>query len=490
MNKQYYSLFFLIAACLLLSLLYCPPVDIVGGDKEVFRYGGLVLFKGGVPYRDFFDHKPPLIFFLNTTAFFLGEWGFWLIDLGLMLGATLAFFHLCQRHHLANPWLLPLLFNLMIRDFLLRIGMGMTREYTAVLALLFFCVVMGSSKHKFFLMGLLAGLTFFMQQEQLLPLLPMGIYGLLSERSVPLFKRILRISAGFLVIALPLLLFFAAHHSLPLFWQDAFLFNFKWYTAQKKSLLDHFRSVKETLDVVNYELPFMIAVILGTGSLLLKHKKKRLLIAALLTVLLSISQEFMGKREGEHAFEHYFMPLSASICILLFVVFAFTEEQVLLDSRARLIFGFLLCCSLSYTALQHATHLQKVKDDPDLGSPIYAYLRQHIVKDDQLYIMGDATFIHLFNEKRVLSPSPWIYQHFWKWYPKWDADQNLLKSIGQDLLQHHTAYIVEDTSDVAKFINPTNFGWWRSFIEEHYQQVSLPAQPAPILLWKRKDTTP
>ncbi|HEY4285552.1 MAG TPA: hypothetical protein VGN00_00515 [Puia sp.] len=487
MSKQYYSLVFIVAACLLLSLLYCPPVDIPGGDKEVFRYGGLTIIKGAVPYRDFFDHKPPLIFFLNTTAFVFGEWGFWLIDFGLVLLATLAFFRLCQRFRLPYPWLLPLLFNLMLRDFLLEVGMGMTREYTVIFGMLFFCVTMGRLRYKYFLMGLLAGLTFFMQQEQSLALVPFLIYALLTDLQIPLIRRIIQLGLGFLVIALPLLLYFALHHSLEYLWKDAFLFNFQWYTAQKKSMPDHFRTIKEMLDRINYEVPFMIAVTLGTASLLLKHKKKGLLIAALIGVSLSLSQEFMGRRAENHAFEHYFMPLSASICILLFVVFAFTEEAALLDRRVRPIYGFLLCGSLGYTALQHGTHLKLVKDDSDISSPVYGYLREHTIGDYQLFLMGDSYFIHAFNEKRILSPSPWIYQHFWKWYPKWDPDQALLKGIGEDILKHRTTYIVVDDADVARFINPANSGWWFAFLRDHYNPISIAGPPTSISLWKIKD---
>ena len=487
MNQRYYSLLFLTAACLLLSLLYCPPVDLVGGDKEIFRYGGLVIFKGGVPYRDFFDHKPPLIFFLNVTAFLVGEWGFWLIDFGLVLWATLFFFRLCQRYRLPYPWLLPLLFNLMIRDFLLEVGLGMTREYTVIFGMLFFCVMMGTSRYRYLLMGLLGGLTFFMQQEQSLTLLPLLVYALVTDLSIPFVGKILRLGLGFLAIALPLLLFFALHHSLGYLWQDAFLFNFQWYTAQRKSMFDHFRTIKEMLDRVNYEIPFMIAATIGIASLFLKHKKKGLLIAALTSLLLSLSQEFMGKREENHAFEHYFIPLSASICILLFIVFAFTEENALLDRRVRPIYGFLLCCSLGYTALQHATHLKRVKDDSDISSPTYSYLRQHTIGDYQLFLMGDSYFIHAFNEKRILSPSPWIYQHFWKWYPKWDPDQALLKSIGEDILKHRTTYIVMDNEDVVKFINPANSAWWFTFIYEHYNRILIPGPPTSISLWKIKD---
>ena len=139
MNRQNRGLLFVLFASLLLSMLYLPAFNPLSGDKEIYRYIARVMLKGGAPYRDVFDHKPPLIFFLNYAALLLGgDWGQWLIDTALALLTTGVFYRLCKRYRLPYPWLLPLLFNLMIRDHLMCLGMGMTREYTTMFLLLFF----------------------------------------------------------------------------------------------------------------------------------------------------------------------------------------------------------------------------------------------------------------------------------------------------------------------------------------------------------------
>src|SRR5262249_15700582 len=56
-NKYYYGLFFLLGISLLLSLSFCPPFDLMLDDREVFKYAGMAILRGQVPYRDFFDHK-------------------------------------------------------------------------------------------------------------------------------------------------------------------------------------------------------------------------------------------------------------------------------------------------------------------------------------------------------------------------------------------------------------------------------------------------
>lgn len=489
--KRHYSRLFVFGVSVLLSLVYCPPYDMEIDDKEIFRYAGLAILRGQVPYRDFFDHKPPMIFFINAAGLLLGgPWGLWLINALLAVLATVFLFNLCRQYRLPFPWLLPLLFNLMIRDRLISLGINMTREYTTFFLVLFFCILLGKYRYRHFLLGLLTALTFFTQQDQVLPLLPFLFYSLLATDPVPVITRIIRLGAGFLSITLPLFLYFAFHHSLGYFWDDAFAFNFTIYTTEKKSIGDHFRTIKRTLDAGNYEIPFMVALVLGITSLFLENKKKGLVFAALAALFLSMAPEFMGARVLRVGvfcdFIYYFLPLSASVCMLLFSVFAFTEDKILADKKAQLPYALLLCCSLVYTALQHGTHLGRRDNDPTMNRPELSFLRQQKVGDYQLYVFYEGQYAYFYNELKILAPSRWIYQHFWSYYASWDPDHRLLESIAEDLLRHHTTYVIMDSNTLSDFANPSNREWWLSFMQTHYQPVSLPGVQHSIL-WKLKE---
>lgn len=492
MDKRNLGLLVILLASLALSLVYIPNYNPSSADKEIYRYIGRVIERGGVPYRDVFDHKPPMIYFLNYAAILLGgDWGQWLIDASLALLATLLFYRLCRRHKLPFPWLLPLLFNLMLRDHLLCLGMGMTREYTAMFLLIFFCIFMEARRYRYFLMGLMTAVIFFMQQDQVLALLPFFAYALLSKEPMPVPARIGWSAAGFGSVTLPVLLYFAWNHSLNYFWNDAFLFNFTWYTTTlKESFWDHVRKIKILLDQGNYEVPALVAMTLGICALFLKGTKKWLIVASLATVLLSISTEFMGGRDITPrlygmGFTHYVLPLAASLPILLFSVFAFTSEPLFLEPRLRAIFGILLLTSLSYTALQHVTHNIPLKDDTTVASPIMAYLRQHRPKDYQLYVFGHNGYIYAYNELGIVGPSKWVYQHFWVLYAQWDRDNAILHSIAGELQRHQTTYVIDFTEQPGWFLNPTASPWWHAFLRQYYTPV-LRYEKEHGVLWQRK----
>lgn len=494
MNRQRYSLICLLAACVVLNLPYIPYYNPLHCDTEIYRYVALVIKKGGVPYRDVFDHKPPLIYFISYTGLFLDGWLQWLFNTLLAMLATFLFYRLGKRHRLPHPWLLPLLFNLMLRDILICGTGGMTREYTTVLQLIFFCVMMGTYRRRYFVLGIVSGLTFFIQQEQVFALIPFFIYCFMRKGdNVPVRHRILGSASGVMLVTLPIILYFAWHRSLTPFWRDAFGFNFGWYTtAIRSSLGDHLRRVKLVLDAGNYEVPFLVAMTLGVSALIwFRSRSKWLISVSLVAVVLSLSPEFMGSRGwigGAFAFYYYYVPLSASLCILLFVVFAFTEEPFLRESKAHGIFGILVCTSLGYTALQHATHLTPKKGHGVVASAPLSYLRQHPPGDYQLYELGNPGYVYAYNEFGILAPSRWVYHHFWEIYKDWDKDHAILRSIEEDLIRHRTAYVIDCVTDPAvNFPDPAAYTIWHSFLLEHYRQVPL-TDTTGVTLWKWKGT--
>ena len=491
-KKNKYILFFILGISFWLSFSFSPPYDLVRDDCEVFSYAGMAILKGQVPYRDFFDHKPPGIFFINAAGSLLGGlWGLWAINTVLVLLATWMLYRACLQNRLPFPWLLPLLFNLMIRDNLISTGAHMTREFTTIFFLLFFCIFIGKSRFRGTLLGLLTGLIFFTQQEQALATAPFLLYAVLVGRSRPFYGRIAPIALGFGLVLIPILLYFAWNRSLGYLWEDGFRFNMVWYTAEPKSLGDHFRSIKRCLDAGNYEMPFMIALVLGVSSFFLRHKKKGLLLAALGAFFLSLAPELMGNRFEGRAnpidSPLYFLPLAGSVCALLFVVFAFSDETILGNKRVQLPFALLLLCSLTYTSLQHSTHLVRRSDDAYINSPTLNYLRQHRPCNYDLYVFNDDDYIYAYNEFQILAPSRWIYHHMWDWYYRWDADHAILSTIAGDLLRHRTTYILMDSIRMNQFLNPVNLAYWRNFMQTWYEPLPI---PGTRILWRRKETLP
>jgi hypothetical protein len=484
--KKEYSRLFVIITCLALSFIHCPLFEIFFNDKEIWKYTGLVLLKGGVPYRDFFDHKPPLIFFFNYLGLLFGPWGLWIIDTLLVLLATILFFKTCKKYSVALAWLPPILFNLMIRNNTVSFGIGMTREYSTIFLLISFCLVMSEHKYKFYLLGLATGMVFFFQQDQVLPLLPFLLYATFNN-SIPLFPSLLKrgtaLLTGFLTVAIPIVLFFLINHSLLYFWEDAFLFNFNWYN-EKKPLWLHIKAIRKFLHDCDYDVIFYGSCIAGIASLVWGNKKKWLLICSIVAVQLSFCSEFLsGKFATGFSIFHYFLPLAATTPCLLFIVFAFSEDTAFSQRRQQFVYGTILSANLFIHTLQYIVFLSPKYDK--VYTAEFQYLEKQQLKDYDLFIFNNQNFVCFYNQLRILAPSKWIYHFFWTWFDKWDADNSKLASITNDLNQHRTQYVLDFTKPDS-FKNKQHLLYWRSFLNENYVPVSVENITTGAVLWKIK----
>ena len=90
---------------LLLSLLVKIPISpyfypFPDRDSGVFAYIGRRILNGDLPYRDVWDHKPPLIFYLNALGLKIAPdslWGIWLLSVILLAVAIFCSLKLLSR---------------------------------------------------------------------------------------------------------------------------------------------------------------------------------------------------------------------------------------------------------------------------------------------------------------------------------------------------------------------------------------------------------
>jgi hypothetical protein len=476
-KRSHYHLLFLILGSISLNFLFSPLSEIFFDDKEIFKYAGLVIYKGGVPYRDFFDHKPPLIYFFNALNWYASPWVPWVLDTMLVLFATLLFYWLCRKSKQAWPWFLPVLFNLLIRYSLVSFGNGMTREYTACFLLIFFCVMQGNARYKYFILGTLTGLTAWMQQDALITVAPFLLYAIFTPEipaSRSQWEKVLNIGAGFLIISLPLIFYFHSHQSLGYLWKDAFLFNFH-APGDQKSFFEKIKSVKHAIHESEFEMAFYSALILGLTALFQKNKKPGLLYMALLALGLSFSAEFLtGRMNPGNSFIYYLLPLAATIPILVYVAATETQVAFFQDKTAQLIFSLILSTTLLLGTIRYAAgfRIRSVKNEWFAGLPEIEYLKTQSLTDFQLFVFDDSNLISLYNVHKILSPSPWIYHYFWGWNTNWDRDNEIFLSILRDLQLHKTRYILDCSATRNNILNKTVTNNWQLFLQSHYELIN------------------
>jgi len=91
----------IVVAVVIFQVRWNPASSPMDLDSGVFAYGAVRVLHGALPYRDFWDHKPPLVFYLNAAAMILfgeGPWAIWWLEvIGLAAVGVLLFLVLTRE---------------------------------------------------------------------------------------------------------------------------------------------------------------------------------------------------------------------------------------------------------------------------------------------------------------------------------------------------------------------------------------------------------
>src|SRR5215213_8494043 len=202
-------------------------------DSGVFLYIGWRFLNGDIPYRDVWDHKPPLIYFVDALGLMLAPdslWGVWILQ---FIFFTLFFLYklLDQEFgiYAALAGTITLTSGLLT---ILEKG-NVTEEYALVFQAWCIWLIMAAWQKDFpirssFWIGFLGGLAFNFKQTTIGLWITYALIVLvirLFRRKLP-FKDLLALLAAWLIPSSIFFIYLASQNALMNFWEEAFLYNF------------------------------------------------------------------------------------------------------------------------------------------------------------------------------------------------------------------------------------------------------------------------
>lgn len=95
-----------VGALMLIALLFALELklspfrnDLTGTDSNVFLYVGRAMLAGKVPYKDLFDHKGPVLYFIEYAGLLIGRGGFagvWAVEVIFAFVTALFFYRIAR----------------------------------------------------------------------------------------------------------------------------------------------------------------------------------------------------------------------------------------------------------------------------------------------------------------------------------------------------------------------------------------------------------
>src|SRR5688500_18015222 len=321
-----------------------------GYDKEVFRYFGMLIYNGGIPYVDAFDHKPPIIYFLYFLGhlFHAGPWGGFILFQVIGALSSLTLFTACKRHlGISKSIVVTFFYIVLIKySYVLSEG-GLTRELTSALTIILFSICLLSLNNiKLFISGVVFTIIFYTQQNEIIVTLPLLIYYITADtnfNSEHFFKVLLKrgviFISGSLLIHFIIFLIFYRWNALGQFINQAFLFNTGHYISDSSFAMRFVKVIYNMTFGLDIYFPIFLAVILLCYPLAELLRRRNKIHTIYYILFISLFLQFVSMSLGRLQ-PHYFLSVIPYLVLVIFYFLKFYPENLKgLMNRERIAVG-------------------------------------------------------------------------------------------------------------------------------------------------------
>jgi len=487
---------FIVLLVFLESLFLSPWLQAPETDREVFRYIGMAMREGKIPYKDIFDHKPPLIYFICALTDFMGPWGLWFFNASALSICSLFIYRIIKKNNLFPALLTLILFILLIRYSPIIDGGGLTREITCYLVFLLLNRILFAKGEKKILLGIISGLIFFTQQNELLAVIPFLIYDLFSETEFHariFISNTLKLLAGFCSVTLIFVFYFYFNHALFDFWKSAFEFNTRFYIHSEYTFKGRITEVVHILYRLGFVIPAILFIVLAGITFIQSGTKIRNSIV-LLVCIFSMGMEAYSIALSGRNYSHYFLGFIPYFCLLPLLSAQMTvgqadqmvpgqaDQMTPRHNRLKKYIQFTSGLILIFTMVIFSEpgkwiQLKNIYSGNAYYDEIpYKLLAEAANKPGQIYVFRMTKMLGMNVETHTTAPTRWIYTTMWDNYLDWDAAGTEFQNMLDDLKKYQTRFIL-DYSKSYPMKRKELQQKWDKFISEHYLKVkSLPDQ--------------
>lgn len=415
----------LLASLVLAVLLPYSPAQrpVPSRDSGVFSYIGWRITQGELPYRDIWDHKAPVIFYLDALGLLLtpdSSWGIWLVEVAALgLAAALGYFLLKRLFDGLTAALLSFLW--LFTGFYLLAGGNLTTEYALPMqfaALWLFYRADNSPRYTWhgFALGAVTALLFFTRQNAIAIPAAIGVYLLASRLSRGNARQLWReawpILAGGLLVTVFIVGFFAVQGALRDFLDQVFLYNFIYFDERESS--QRFAALFSAMNnLSNLGLAQMAVLgwVAGVGLLLFKRERipaaqRPVWWVAILALPLELYLASLGGRPRVP----YFLSLLPIFAVCGGILLHLAFESLARDLPRLVTAGLTVILFGGLWLTFHNDYNNLNAGLVDFGpQELVTYIQQNTAPDETVLMWGAETAYNFAARRR--SPARFVYQY-------------------------------------------------------------------------------
>lgn len=396
-------------------------------DSAVFAAVGMHILEGKAIYAEAWDHKPPLIHYLDALAMAVGGRDFAAIRRMENLFAVFAAIacYLLVWRAFDRPWValaVVLTLNyLLYRWDVFRSG-NYTEEYAAIFAMAGACVavcIRGTSKRRILwtlIAGMLFSLAVFAKEPFLLTSVPWALWLAFADgrRGTGVLRRSSAFVGGALLTAAMVCVVLGLSGSLYA-WLDVLSFNFLNTEASGggqpfvSRVLANWGPVWERVAGVNSTLAVFAAIGIVAAFWPRFEREHRFIPLAILG---QCCMDYLGTMLSARQYPHYYIQFVPSFALLVGVGMAATASAL---SRLRIpsvVVGLAVAACIGATSASDLTNYYKriaaPFKSPTGSTAITKYIDEHSAPDEPLFVTLCSSQYYLYSNR--CSATRYLYQ--------------------------------------------------------------------------------
>lgn len=470
----------------LLVLVPTSPINmpLTYRDSGVFLYTGWRILHGEIPYLHVWDHKPPVIFFLNTLGLLIGggsRWGVWLIELVALLLAAIIGYNLVKRVFGVLPAIFSSFLWLFSLCFLIQ-GGNLTTEYTLPLQFACLWLAYNAEEGNFlswhgFLIGVLCCVSFLTKQNTIGVGIAIVLYLIVSRSVRGQFRKLLlelsTIFLGGILFLLPVIIYFWAQGAISSFWDAAFIYNFTYLSS---NLEGNIQVIITGVKNLSYLAPLVfIGWSCGLALLIFSRTLSRELRLLITIGLIDLPIELIFISISGRSYEHYYMALLPIFSFFSGLVFWLLIKQISQShhykkSKFQVTFFVLLVFSFFHinNYLDLVRGYQRISD-----TSVISYIERSTTEDDSVLLWGAEAGTNFFSAR--VSPSRFVYQ--FPLYQPGYTNEKIIEEFLLNIIQNKPTLIIDTQNPYTPFfqfkLSSNNIEEYSKFLRSHYNQKEI-----------------
>ena len=417
-------------------------------DSSVFLYIGKYMHDGMIPYRDLFDHKGVILYFIEYIGCIFGFGngiGVWIIELFNMFVSAIIFYLIAKLLTSSRIICYAVVYIIIsLCSFKFYQGGNLVEEYAlpwisiSLYIVTNFFITKKIKKWQIITLGISFAVVFFLRVNMVglwgALLLSVIIYLIKTKRITDLFICSLLFIVGCLIVSIPVFVYLSATDSLKNMIEYYFVFNFAYTGSNSKNEIISF--------ILNCLYSAGISCVFIVFSLVV-YRKNKIMWLNFITLLFA----FLSSAISGRSYRHYgiiLIPFFVIPAVYTMIPVMGKIKKISLSINRKSVLAAIIFVCVFCVVLDPAKYLiNNINAGKSIDS-INEYLCSDTTKEDDVLVLGNKVLTYINSDRHT--KNKFFYQ-----VPPIDVSDKLYQEFISELESNPSDYIinlsVSDSSD-------------------------------------------